>query len=290
MPNKEKELKGLYVNDFKHIIGNVEKERELLSFAKTEGFNYLLLYNLGFVHKRLYRLNDKRTAQVLADFIRRAKTAYGITQVGAVGETANSFKAIDQYNEIYGGDVLSSIDVYNLEFEFWNKHQIKDYYCSTYLSKQGKECDRAEAFDFYLNNLKRIKAMAQARRVKCETYIGKPTPAQCKSIGEVCDRVLVHYYRTSDVYKNGESIYQYNDYRLAALAPDRGTLEIMPIFSAREKHMGPWLTNHEKEEAYETFNHGVKGFEAISGEWKNHIKLQGAHWYRYTDMAAIQKK
>lgn len=290
MPKAEQEVKGLYVNDFKNIIGQKDKETALLNFAKKEGFNYLLLYNLGYIHKKMFRLNDAKSSLVLAQFIYRAKTEFGITQVGAVGETAKSFDAIDQYNQMHQGNSFYTFDVYNIEFEFWNKNLIADYYCPTYINTPTTNCSKEEAFDFYLSNLKEIKKRAHKVNIKCETYIGKPTPAQCKEIGKVCDRVLVHYYRSSDLYKNGESIYQYHDYRLSALAPEKGTLQIMPIFSARDNHMGPWLEKHSKEEAYETFNYGVKGFEEISAEWKEHIKMQGAQWYRYTDMAAIDKK
>ena len=41
--------KGLYVNDFKNIIGDPIQEDALLEFAQQEGFNYLLLY-LSLIH------------------------------------------------------------------------------------------------------------------------------------------------------------------------------------------------------------------------------------------------
>ena len=42
-------LKGLYVNDFNTILGNVSQENSLLSFANVRSFNTLYLYDLNDV-------------------------------------------------------------------------------------------------------------------------------------------------------------------------------------------------------------------------------------------------
>lgn len=287
LPNPEQELKGLYVNDFKYILGQKDKEQQLLTYAQEEGFNYLLFYNLSYIHQHMFDLGKPESAQVLADFIYRAKTEFGIQEVGAVGETSRSFEGIEEYNSRYGEKVGYSIDVYNMEFEFWNKELLKSYYCPTYIEDSGGACNEKEAFRYYLQNLKAIRDLAHARGMRCETYIGLPTHAQCEAIGEVCDRVLVHYYRRSDVYQNGNSIYQYHDYRLPALAPKKGVLQILPIFSARKNHMGPWLKKHDLNEAYQTYQKGKNGYEEMNGKWKDHLHIPGAQWYRYTNLVEL---
>lgn len=283
----KQEVKGLYVNDFKYILGQKDKEKDLLNYAKAEGFNYLLFYNLPYIHKHMFNLGKTESAQVLAAFITEAKTKYGILEVGAVGETSRSFEGIHQYNKLYGEAEESRIDVYNMEFEFWNKDLIESYYCPTYLDDNVEDCTEKEVFRYYFKNLRAIRDLADAVDANCETYIGLPTHAQCEAIGSVCDRVLVHYYRKSDVYNNGNSIYQYHDYRLSALAPKKGILKIMPIFSARENHMGLWLKSHTMDEAYKTYHEGKNGFEEMNGKWKEHLDIPGAQWYRYTNLVEL---
>ncbi|MEM8907381.1 MAG: T9SS type A sorting domain-containing protein [Bacteroidota bacterium] len=278
------DVRGLYVNDFKNIIGQPEKEAQLLQFAQAQGFNYLLLYNFYFIHHQLFSLTDAQSALPMANFIQKAKTQYGITEVGAVGETFASFDIIDQYNQLQANRPEARLDVYNIEYEFWNKKLSTNYYCTSYLQGQGIDCSTEGSFQFYIAELQKLHQLAKLRGVKAETYIGLPTDEQCQQIGQSCDRVLVHYYRTSDVYNNGNSIYNFKSARLPALAPTEGQLAVMPIFASRSHFMGPWLTDHPEEQAFETFIYGQNGYEAAQGDWKAHLKIEGYQWYRYTDL------
>src|SRR5574343_415243 len=80
------QVKGLYVDKFNLILGNVQKEDSLLNYAQGNGFNYLALYNLWNVHTTS-SLTNTVSAQPLANFINKAKTMFGITAVGATGES-----------------------------------------------------------------------------------------------------------------------------------------------------------------------------------------------------------
>jgi len=283
IPLSAQSVRGLYVNDFVNIIGNPTAEDELLTFAQQHGFNYLLCYNLYFIHTQKFSITDPESAQPLADFMRRARQDYGIQSIGAVGETARSFERLEIYNQLYP-DAAARFDVFNLEFEFWNKNMINKYYCDTYLSENQLPCDTAGAFTYYHQQLVQIKQQATRAGALTEVYIGKPTPGQCKKIGAICDRVLVHYYRTSPLYKNGNSIYNYNSYRLPALAPAQGTLDILPIFGAGPKFMGDWLRQNSLSEAFSIFMDGQNAWNPKTEPWKNHLNIAGAQWYRYTDL------
>ncbi|MEM1122946.1 MAG: T9SS type A sorting domain-containing protein, partial [Bacteroidota bacterium] len=94
---------------------------------------------------------------------------------------------------------------------------------------------------------------------------------------------LVHYYRKSDTYKNGNSIFNYHNYRLRFLAPKSGKLTILPIYSSRSYHMGPWLATNPKEKAMQTWLYGQKGYTKAKGAWKKRLRIGGSLWYRYTD-------
>ncbi len=278
------QTRGFYVNDFKNIIGDTQKENELLAFAQNEGFNYLLLYNLYYIHNNLFNITDPVTSTPLSSFIHRAKTDYGIIQVGAVGETSQSFDNIDQYNQLQINHPTQLIDIYNIEFEVWNSSLINSYYCGAYLDEFGYPCTKNGAFDFFIGELIAIHDLTQLRGLITEAYIGLPTAAQSQLIGVNSDRVLVHYYRKSDVYKNGNSIYNYKSYRLPDLAPSTGVLNVMPVFSSRSYAMGPWLVDHPETQAFDTYINGQNAYNDATGSWKDHIHLEGYQWYRYTDL------
>ena len=112
--------KGLYVNGFRDIVGDSLKEDTLLRFAQDYGFNYLTLYNLYHIHTQKFSITDSAAAQPLADFIEKAKTQFGIREVGATGETFSSFTNIDDYQRDHAANPNQQFDAYNIEFEFWN--------------------------------------------------------------------------------------------------------------------------------------------------------------------------
>ena len=276
--------RGLYINNFKYIIGDPVAEDELLNFALENGFNYLLLYNLHHIQTNLFDITDNESAAPLSQFIFKAKTQYGINEIGGVGEKLASFDKMVLYNELHENDANYRIDVFHMEFEFWNSKLIGTYYCSTYLEKNGHPCTKEGAFDFYYNELTEVDNLTASLGLKSETYVGNPTNSECHDIGGIVDRALVHYYRKSDVYKNGNSIYNYKKYRLHNLAQDEGVLSVLPVFSSRSYHMGPWLLENPMEQAYDTWLYGQNGFVEDEGDWKDHINVEGFQWYRYTDL------
>lgn len=277
-------VKGFYVNDFKNIIGDEVAENELLTFAQSEGFNYLLLYNLHHIHTQMFDITDPLTALPLSQFIEKAKTQYGIIEVGGVGEKFASFDKMKLYNATHASNANQLIDVFHLEFEFWNSNFVENYYCDTYLEDWGYACTKTGAFEFYLEQLIQLNTLAENINIKSETYVGNPTNSQCQSIGQNVQRALIHYYRKSDVYNNGNSIYNYKKYRLPQLAPSTGVLDVLPVFSSRSYHMGPWLLNHPEEQAIGTWLYGQNGFEEDTGSWKDHVNVVGYQWYRYSDL------
>ena len=58
------ETKGLYVDGFYYIIGNPIEEDKLLSYAKDNEFNYLILYNTAKIHRGKYALDQAKSARV----------------------------------------------------------------------------------------------------------------------------------------------------------------------------------------------------------------------------------
>lgn len=271
------EIKGLYVDDFKAILGHPLAEKELLSYAEKQGFNYLILYNTSHIHRFKYPLNAPNGSAVWQAFIRLAKTQYGIQKIGIVGEKANSFLPAIQYNEALT-DSLARIDVFNLEFEFWNKKLTAPggYYCTSYLQKQGYSCNTDGAFLFYLKQLKAMKELTANSPVETETYIGNPSNQQLIAMAPWIDRLLVHYYRNKT-----ENLARYKLNRLEALQQANANLQVVPIFSSRENHSGPWLESHNENELPTLFYSQLKSIKEIKTD---KLKIKGYVWYRYSDM------
>lgn len=281
-------LVGLYVDDFKNIIGDEEAETQLLEFARDSGFNYLLLYNLAYIHDHHGDLDDPVESVFLADFIERAKSQYGIAQVGAVGETNASFDKIEAFNSFNSNNWFRKFDVINMEFEFWTDNDaLLDYYCDNYLSGAGHPCTNAGAYDYYEGQLEDIDARADDMGIISEIYIGYTSDAQSIALAERCDRMLLHHYRTTDTYGDGTSIYNYHTYRIRAIALSDRKPAVMPIFSSRSYHMGPWLEDHSLHQPMETWLYGLEGYYDDDSEGVHELPISGFQWYRYTSFLDI---
>jgi len=81
--------RALYVDNFAAILGDTAAEDELLTYAQAQGIETLLLYELHLVNANI-NLPNPATNYVLADFISKAKTSYGILYVGGSGESNRS--------------------------------------------------------------------------------------------------------------------------------------------------------------------------------------------------------
>ncbi|WP_027420781.1 T9SS type A sorting domain-containing protein [Crocinitomix catalasitica] len=285
----EIEIIGIYVDDFKSILGDPAQETLLLEYCQSEGFNYLVLYNLSYIHDEMYDLTSRLEADVLGDFIERAKVDFGIVQVAAVGEKNASFDKIETYNELYTGNWFRQFDVLNLEFEFWANVEgdVFDYYCTKYLIPNDLPCTNEGAFTFYERELEAIDIRAREMGVLSEIYLGNPSEEEAASLVELVDRVLLHYYRTSDLYGDGRSIYNYKLDRFYSFLESERQPAIMPIFSARSYHMGPWLEDHSLHLAFDTWYDGARGFSSDDHEGLDELTIAGYQWYRYTSLLAI---
>ena len=274
----EQNLKGLYVDNFKSIIGNQEKEDVLFEYAKSHDFNYLILYNTAEINRNLFPLDQPKGQEVWLHFIRQAKTEFKILKIGIVGEKSASFIPATIYNEFVKNNPLESIDVFNLEFEFWNKRlfQKEGYYCTTYLKKQGFECSNDGAFAFYLKQLEEMKLLKGNTVVEIETYIGNPNDDQLSKIAKVTDRLLIHYYQDKT-----DNLASYKLNRLLVLQKSNPKLKIAPIFSARENHLGPWLKLHKIDEVPTLFFNSLESLQEIDFKL---LHFDGYIWYRYSDM------
>ena len=151
----------LYVDEFYHILGNEEKENNLLDFTVKNGFDKIILYDLHKIN-RDYPLADNKKNNILARFIFKAKINYGLKGVGGSGESGDFFiTAIHAYN-MSRINPIERFNTYNLEYEYWKKEPSENggYYCENYLRRNGKSCNRKNTFDFFINSLAIMKDLA----------------------------------------------------------------------------------------------------------------------------------
>ena len=264
-------MRGFYVNGFDNILGNTSSETALLTYAQANNYNYLCLYSLGSVDLTSTTVKNK-----LASFISRAKTQYGVTQVGAAGEIYSFFaNYIIPYNA--GRSVATEkIDVLNFEFEFWIASTVASQYCSQYLTPNHLSCDSAGAFAFAKSQFTSIDNAAAANGLMSEVYFGWPNKGQMQWFAQRADRILLHAYRVSD-----SDIYTYTKNRLIDIASVNTVVNVMIIFSSESEYMGPWLNTHTITQPYETY---AAAFAAETGSWKDNIKLTGYQWFKYSTM------
>ena len=120
-----------------------------------------------------------------------------------------------------------------------------------------------------------------------EIYLGKMTDARATELAENCDRILLHHYRKSDTYNNGNSIYNYKVDRIRAISLSVRQPAVMPIFSAMSYHMGPWLETHTIYEPMDTWYTGQNGYDADPLQSVQDLNIAGQQWYRYTNLLDI---
>lgn len=244
------------------ILGNTTKENALLNFARNNGVNYLILYNLEGMD-----VTSTRASQ-LASLISRARADYGIHQIGAALGAAESADMVIAYNNAHAAN--ERIDVLNLEYEFWN------------------ETNRAAAFNNAISILNYFNTLGATHNLESEIYIGWITEAEGVALGNTADRILVHFYRKTDA-----DIINYGIERLQYLAGASRNVRIAPIFSNEgpantgdptSYFMGPWLETHPNDQAYKTW---INGYNALSATWKNNLDVMGPTWFLYNHFADI---
>jgi hypothetical protein len=264
-------MRGFYVNGFDAILGNAAAETTLLNYTQSNGYNYLCLYSLGSLDLTSVTVKNK-----LASFISRAKTQYGVSQVGAAGEIYSFFgNYIIPYNASRTV-ATEKFDVLNFEFEFWIASSVANYYCAQYLTPNGYTCDSSGAFAFAKTQFTQIDQAAAANGLTSEVYFGWPNKGQMQWFAQRADRILLHAYRVSD-----SDIYSYTKNRLMDIASINLPVNVMIIFSSEAEFMGPWLGAHPITQPYATY---AAALAAETASFANNIKLIGYQWFKYSTM------
>lgn len=245
------------------VLGDTAAENAMLKFARDNGINYLIMYDLqGLV------ASSTRATQ-LASLISRAKTQYGVQQVGAALAESHFADNIVAYNNNHAAN--ERIDVLNVEREFWQS-----------------ATNRAAEFEETINVLNYFKNIGTTNNLITEIYIGWITATEGTRLGDAVDRILVHYYRQHDT-----DFVNYGVERLQYLATASRKVKIIPIFSnegptttadAEAYFMGNWLATNPNDKAFKSW---IAGYNALTGSWKNNLEVIGSNWFLYNHFPAI---
>ena len=266
----------LYVDQFYHILGDKDKEENLLNFTRDNEFDKIILYDLHKINKD-YPLADYSQNGILAQFISKAKLTYGIQEVSGSGENGEFFiNAIDAYNRSRKNE-SEKFDAYNLEYEYWKQEDSADggYYCESYLEKFGRKCNRQESFKFYIESLATMKALAKKNRhkVKIEAYVGRFTKAEVEEISKYVDRLLVHVYVNHP--KKG---FFYANKRLQYLSELEKKPKVSIIYSSEILFMGGWFKYNSLNKAEKIF---VKTMQSENRSLTKQINFTNFTYYNY---------
>ncbi len=274
----------LYVDQFYQILGNEEKENNLLDFTVKNGFDKIILYDLHKIN-RYYPLADRRKNDILARFIFKAKINYGLAGVGGSGESADFFiEVIHAYN-MSRTNAIERFDTYNLEYEYWNKSSSEKggYYCENYLKNKGKSCNRINSFKFFINSLAVMKKLANenSHKVTVEAYVGKYYKHEIKKIAKYVDRLLIHVYVESP--KNG---FNYANKRLTYLSEVKSMPKTSIIYSSEILFMGGWLKYNSLKKGEKIF---IDSLKKKNKDLLRKINFTDFTYYNYNHLAKSVK-
>jgi hypothetical protein len=262
-------VRGFYLQHVGDWLGVAAEENDILAYAQGNGFNYILFYDLGDIN-----WNSSTEKNQLAAFIRKARTQYGIAQIGGVVEYAGyaSQKLIPYNNS--RSDQLERFDVINLEFEFWIPSSLS-YYCSKFLQAASFPCTQTAMWDFAWREFQAIDDICTNNGLISEVYLGWPDQAQMQALTTRADRILLAAYRPTD-----SDIYAYSTRRMEYIesTPGISSTKVLTLMSAEPDFMGPWLNTHAQNIPYQTMSAALA---AETRSFKNEIDLEGYQWFTY---------
>lgn len=281
--NNNFENRSLYIDNFNNILNSYKNQEELFKFTEEHKITELILYDLHKVHKQ-FDISNSETNQVLADFIREAKTKHGIKKVSASGESGDFFiKAIHPYN-LSRKDKIERFDIYNLEYEYWNEPQSKPggYYCETYLKNGQLKCDRENSFKYYIGTLETMRLLADEldKDIMVEAYIGNFNRKEVKQISAHVDKLLIHNYVARE-----QRMFPYVKERLKLLEEINSGIKVSILYSTECRYLGKYLQNHSFYESEDIFFKQLNYFQKDLDE---HLNFTGFTYYNYSHFRYLE--
>ena len=270
----------LYVDNFKNILGNLAKERDLLTFTSKNNFKTLILYDLDKIDKQRFHIEDPKSNSILANFLAKARKIYGIKNIGVTGESGGFFiNEVAPYNKSRK-DPDEKFNIYDLEYEFWKQSQsdLGGYYCETYLRKNKIPCNRKGSFNYYQESLSILRLLADEsdHDVKIHAYIGDFTTSEINIIAPYLDLLNISAYSNS-----AKQSFVNVKRRLRKVSRSKNPPKIAIIFSSELLYMGGYLKYKPLNTVENEFLDSYFDNNSISD---NGIKIEGFTYFTYTSL------
>ena len=248
--------KGVYIDSFDWIIGDTAMENPLLRWCKKESLNAISLYDTKAL------LLKSSNFPMLAKFIKKARTQYGIKQVAAVRSLGSQFTGSTSTYNKSRIDTMERFNVFNLENEYWNSGATNTF------------------GDWYKNlNTMYTTAHAASPKITSEFYFGwfqnpsNKEVAQAAKMVAATDRILLHDYWASPNFSYIQS-------RLAFLGQEafkqNKIVDIVILFSIEQTFAYDYFDamgqNHTFTDAYNSI---ITQHNATTFNGKDNIRIIG---------------
>jgi hypothetical protein len=263
IPIPEVTYRGIYIDGFNNFLGDTAIENTALAWCQKQGFKNLSLYGLYIV------TNRRGKYEALANFIKKAKTTYGMASVSAVHSTEAGFSYSRSYNfSRYIPE--EKFDAFTIENEWWLSNPECDFECT-------------KSMIDHLNN-----PTNPEDKLPNEVYIGwfnsKLGTAEPEFLVNNMNRILVHCYTDAPRFS-------YTEERLTKMATAAKKLgkkpEIVMLFSAETDFMHAYFEKNKTFEiAYQEF---MQQLIQKSPSLLNDLNFVGYKIFAYTNAQSAIK-
>jgi uncharacterized protein YktA (UPF0223 family) len=271
-------MKALYVENLEDIIDIESSENELLNYARSNGFNYLIIDDISKVHKNRFPLDSEMTDDPFVQFMIKAKSQYNIKRIVVADASLENLNPLLIYNKNHRDQDAALVDGLCLHFEFWRSILTKTDgdICDNYLSKRGLPCNRSGAFYFYMEQLKLLRSVVNQNNIDLESYVGSVSRDEMQRIIQYLDVIHLEYFG-----KNAKKVTDIKNSRLKAIIDSKSEAKIIPLFSSEEKYLNKWVQKNGTNLIYTEMINALESEKALKPAIKN---IWGFGWYHYNTL------
>jgi hypothetical protein len=210
-----------------------------LGFLKNNKISGITFYGL---HKKL----EVSPSVIFA----KLKNEIPEIQIFIAGDNFDFFNTLNEDKNL-----MQYVDGFHIEYEYWNYYKYK-------------KKDRNDAFNYFIEESKKIKILTNENKKKFEAYFGWFNDEEAKSFLPFFDSILLHSY-TNQIQKTGQYIFE----RLLTLSKIDSQIPWFILCSAEKDFMEQTL----KE--YGLFNLEKLILENIKPSFDYLKNFKGFYWF-----------
>ncbi|HPC38826.1 MAG TPA: hypothetical protein PLF21_05910 [Exilispira sp.] len=217
------QLNSIFSSNFKganqYFNNDMNYERKIYftiqSFSNEDSFEKYLLFlkNNKVSGITFYGLHKKLKFEPSKIFA-RLKNEINDLQIYIAGDNFDFFKQISEDKEL-----MKYVSGFHIEYEYWNYYKYK---------KKNRE----EAFNYFIEESKKIKDLTNKNNIKFEAYFGWFNQVEANSFINLFDSISIHAYT-----KNPEDVGNYIKERIITLYKTNNSFQWFVLCSAERDFM-----------------------------------------------------